>query len=311
MTHSTNTTEKGAQPVSVNDARNRVSPFAIAVFLVVASLSILIGCGSDGEALRINGSTTVNPPVAEAAEILRTERRIEIRVDTQGGSSGGIARVADGLADIGMSSKPLAETDRAKYLGVDFRSKKIGADAVALVVSKDVWDAGLRALSREDVRKIYEGEVDDWSAFDLPEQKIAFFDKEPGRGTWEVFATWLYGDSSAAPTVDFPEVGGNEETRNKVATTPGAISQLSMSWADGESVFALGIYDDEEGSVIECTPENVEAGIYPMTRSLLLITRGDAEGNVKMFLDFMLGERGQELVRKHGYLALADLGEGE
>ena len=114
MTHSTNTTEKGAQPVSVTDARNRVSPFAIAVFLVVASLSILIGCSSDGEALRINGSTTVNPPVAEAAEILRAERRIEIRVDTQGGSSGGIARVADGLADIGMSSKPLAETDPAK-----------------------------------------------------------------------------------------------------------------------------------------------------------------------------------------------------
>ncbi len=297
--------------MSLTDFRTRPNSLVIATLLALTSLPLLAGCGPDGEVLRINGSTTVNPPVAEAAEILRAEEGMQIRVDTQGGSSGGIARVADGLADIGMSSKPLAESDRAKYLGVDFRSKKIGVDAVALVVSKDIWDAGLRALSREDMRKIYEGEVDDWSAFDLPEQKIAFFNKEPGRGTWEVFAKWLYGDSGAAPHVDFPEVGGNEETRNKVAGTPGAISQLSMSWADGETVFALGLFDDEEGVLVECTPENVETGAYPMARSLLLITQGDAEGSVKTFLDFMLGERGQELVRKHGYLSLDQLDEDE
>ena len=40
--------------------------------------------------LRINGSTTVNPVVTEAAEALRAERGMTIHVDTQGGSSGGI-----------------------------------------------------------------------------------------------------------------------------------------------------------------------------------------------------------------------------
>jgi phosphate transport system substrate-binding protein len=43
------------------------------------------------ETLKINGSTTVNLPVAEAAEILRAEQKLNIQVDTQGGSAGGIS----------------------------------------------------------------------------------------------------------------------------------------------------------------------------------------------------------------------------
>jgi len=40
--------------------------------------------------IKIQGSTTVNPVVAEAAEVLRSEKGWQIFVDTQGGSSGGI-----------------------------------------------------------------------------------------------------------------------------------------------------------------------------------------------------------------------------
>jgi phosphate transport system substrate-binding protein len=64
--------------------------------------------------LKINGPTTVNLPVAEAAEILRAERGMQIQVDTQGGSSGGISMLGDGLVQIGMSSKPLGDGDRGK-----------------------------------------------------------------------------------------------------------------------------------------------------------------------------------------------------
>jgi len=37
-------------------------------------------------------------------------------VDTQGGSSGGISMLGDGLVHIGMSSKPANADERAKYL---------------------------------------------------------------------------------------------------------------------------------------------------------------------------------------------------
>ena len=103
----------------------------------------------------------------------------------------------------------------------------------------------MKALSRAQVRQIYEGKVKNWKELGGPDRRIVFFNKEPGRGTWEVFAHWLYGDAKKAPSVSFPEVGANEETRTKVGSTRGAISQLSSSWADGKKVFALGIRDDK------------------------------------------------------------------
>jgi ABC-type phosphate transport system substrate-binding protein len=66
--------------------------------------------------LKVNGSTTVNLPVAEAAEILRAEKKMEIQVDTQGGSSGGISMLGDGLVHVGMISNrslPIRRTTTA------------------------------------------------------------------------------------------------------------------------------------------------------------------------------------------------------
>jgi phosphate transport system substrate-binding protein len=258
------------------------------------------------EPLKINGSTTVNLPVAEAAEILRAEQRMDIQVDTQGGSSGGISMLADGQVQIGMSSKHVSDDDRAKYPGVAFQEIQIGEDAVALIVSRDVWEGGVKALTKQQIKDIYESRITNWQQLGGRPQRIAFFNKEPGRGTWEVFVHWAYGSPKSAPPVSFPEVGGNEETRSKVASTRGALSQLSSSWADGRRVFALGIKNDD-GEVLQPTNENIASGAYPLSRPLFLLTKGHPTGAAKTFVEFMLSERGQALVKKHGYLRLSEV----
>jgi phosphate transport system substrate-binding protein len=271
-------------------------------------LSLFCSAISDADAavLKINGSTTVNLPVAEAAEILRAVKKMQIQVDTQGGSSGGISMLGDGLVSIGMASKHVSDADRAKYPKVDFQEIPIGEDAVAMVVSRDVWDGGVKKLTKRQIRDIYEGRVENWKDVGGPDQRIAFFNKEPGRGTWEVFVLWLYGDPKKAPQVSFPEVGGNEETRSKVASTRGGVSQLSSSWADGTRVFAVALETDI-GEAIEPTAANIAAKKYPMSRPLFLLTNGEPIGEARVFVDFILSEQGQELVKKHGYLRLQDL----
>lgn len=281
--------------------------------------AVLVGCNDEGNgsrdiamsgdaALKINGSTTVNLPVSEAAEILRSERNMDIRVDTQGGSSGGISMLAEELVDIGMISKPISESDRAKYPDINFVTTQIGEDAVAMIVSRDVWDSGVRALSKQQARDIYEGRITNWKDLGGLDRRIAFFNKEPGRGTWEVFVYWAYGSPKQAPAVSHPEVGGNEETRNKVASTPGALSQLSSSWADGKTVFALALIDQTGNDVLP-TSGNIATHAYPMSRPLFLVTNGAPVGPAKDFIDFMLSAPGQELVRKHGYLSMDELKE--
>ena len=269
------------------------------------SFWFLLSCSIQAAPLKVNGSTTVNLPVAEAAEILRADQKMEIIMDTQGGSSGGISMLGEGLVQVGMTSKPVSAADRAKFPKCRFVETHIGEDAVALIVSRDVWDGGIKTLTREQVAGIYEGKIKNWKELGGPDRRIAFFNKEPGRGTWEVFAQWVYGDSKKAPPVSHLEVGANEEARHKVASTRGAISQLSASWADGKTVFALTLKSC--GKAFAPTRENIATQAYPMSRPLYLLTNGEPSGDAQVLINCVLGPQGQALVKKHGYLPLAEL----
>jgi len=257
--------------------------------------------------LWINGSSTVNSVASEAAEILSKERNLKIYVDTQGGSSGGISSLADQIADIGMISMPLPEPSRHRYSHIDFVTTQIGLDAVALVVSIDVFDGGVQAISKEEARAIYEKKITNWKDFGGPDLSIFFYNKEPGRGTWEVFANWAYGSPKNVPQVSHAEVGGNEEARTKVATTRGSITLLSASWTlNQKGIAPLGIRT-KEGNLIYPTLETIQNGSYPLIRPLNLITNKKPDGIKKEFIDFVLSSRGQEIVEKHGYIPLVQI----
>ena len=156
--------------------------------------------------VRVRGSTTVAPVVSDAADVLLERHGIRVQVDTMGGSSGGLRQVGEGLVEVGMSSKALTEADFERYREADLRAVSIGSDAVARVVSRDVWEGGVRALTREQVQGIYEGRIRNWKEVGGPDRRVVFFNKEPGRGTWEVFAKWAYGSTKDTPLVSLPEV---------------------------------------------------------------------------------------------------------
>ncbi len=277
----------------------------LGLLLIAATL----GTAASAQPLRINGSTTVNPVVSEAADLLRAETKATIFVDTQGGSSGGIAALGEGRAEIGMISRDLEPDDSKKFPKVHFQATRIGIDALALVVSRDVWDGGVRVLSRPQVQGIYEKKLTNWKAVGGPDRRIVFFNKEPGRGTWEAFAKWLYGDPKKAPDVSHPEVGANEEGRNKVASTRGSISQLSAAWADQKTVFAVAIKRDD-GKVVPPTLKTIADGSYPIARPLQVVTDGPPKGLAKQLIDLLLSPRGQALVEKNGYLKIPTAGSG-
>ena len=272
-------------------------------------LCLILACShvpAWADTLRVSGSTTVNPVVSEAAEALNRAADSPIQIDTLGGSSGGILCLAEGRCDLAMSSRPISTRDRKRFPTVDFQTHTIGWDAVALVVSRDVWSAGVRSLTPQQVRQLYEGEITRWNVLGGPDRRVVFFDKEPGRGTWEVFANWLYGEAGLAPSVRLPNVGANEETRAKVASTPGSISQLSAAWADGSRIFTLAI-DGPNGPILP-SEDSIESKDYPLVRPLLLISNGPLTTDSERLIDYLMSPEGQLLVRRHGYLAIPTQG---
>jgi phosphate transport system substrate-binding protein len=255
--------------------------------------------------LKIQGSTTVNPVVADAAEHFR-DLGWKVLLDTQGGSSGGLAALGEGLIHLAMSSKPISDKDTEKYPKVQFKTHAIGFDGLALVVSRSVHDAGVTHLSKQQLRDIYEGRVKNWKALGGPDKPVVFYNKEPGRGTWEVFAKFLYGSPNKAPKVFHPEVGANEEARTKVSNHPSAITQLSASWAWGQkNIRPLSIGPNKKQAVAP-TLENIRLGRYPIRRPLFVVTNGKPAGPLNEFIAYLLSKPGQKLVQKHGYLPIQE-----
>ena len=262
--------------------------------------------GSAGSALKVSGSTTVNPVAVDAAEALRRQG-MRITVDSQGGSAGGIAQLGQRQVDVAMSSKAVADEDRARFPDVDFTPTEIGQDAVGVVVRREVRDGGVKSLTREQARLVFEGRVTNWKAVGGPDLEIFVYDKEPGRGTREQLDRYLYGPDVTPPppprTDNFAVVGGNEETRSKLLSTPGSVGPLSTSFIAGHPELVALLLDG-----VEPTVANIKAGRYPMSRPLFLVTDGPPRGAAKRFIDYVTSSEGQELVRRHGFLTLADLG---
>ena len=266
------------------------------------------GAAAGGGTLRVGGSTTVNPVAADAAEVLRSQG-MRITVDSQGGSAGGLAQLGEGQVEIAMSSKDVSDDERARSPDVDFVSTEIGQDAVGIIVRREVVDGGVTDLDRAQLTALFEGRVANWKELGGPDLTVFVYDKEPGRGTREVLDRYLYGSDGQAPAPpqsdNYAIVGGNEETRAKLESTPGSVGPLSSSFISGHPKLAAIAVDG-----VAPTPATVKNSRYPMARPLFLVTNGPPSGEAKRFIDFVVSAEGQKLVTRHGYLTLAELGLG-
>ncbi|MGI8729143.1 MAG: phosphate ABC transporter substrate-binding protein [Solirubrobacteraceae bacterium] len=277
----------------------------ITIAVIAVALLALAGCGSDGEStLRVSGSTTVNPVATDAAAALKGT--LKVSVDTQGGSAGGIAQLAAGQVDIAMSSKEVGADDRKRFSAVDFDATQIGADAVGIVVRREVVDGGLESVTRAQLRRLFEGRVQNWKQLGGPDLEVFVYDKEPGRGTREVLDRFLYDeDAKAPPPPDSPRyaiVGGNEETRSKLISTKGSVGPLSSAFVTGVEELVLLAVDG-----VAPTPESIEDDSYPLARPLFLITDGPPADASQRFINYVLSTPGQKLVTKHGYVTIDEL----
>ena len=179
---------------------------------------------------------------------------------------------------------------------------------MAVMVRREVFDAGVRNLTKSQLSALVEGRVRNWTELGGPDLPVFVYDKEPGRGTREVLDRYLYGGGGTVPPPpDSPNVaivGGNEETLAKLLSTPGSTGPLSAAFLAGNPKLAAVALDG-----VELTTENVKSGAYPLARPLFLVTDGLPKGVAKRFVDYVLSPPGQALVRKHGYLSLADLAQ--
>lgn len=279
--------------------------FTVLILCVVCSTAVLVQCGpsSDPGQMEIAGSSTVLPVVSQAAErYTNTHSDVKIVVNA-GGSGTGIHLLGEDEIDIGMSSRKITAEERKQYSDVDFVKHVIGLDAVLPVVSDEIYDSGVTALSRSEIAGIYRGDITNWKEVGGPDREIFVVDKERSRGTRHVFMSFLFDNpNQSAPGADVV-LGANNEEQNAIARSDAAIGMLSKPWIN-DDVRGLGI-KQKDGTVVRATQQRIRNGNYPIQRQLRVFTDGPPDGLAERFIQYLRGNDGQGIVQESGYVRVS------
>ena len=270
--------------------------------LLITALAV----SAQAVAISMHGSALLAQVMKAADPFLREELGLELRVGTEGGSNGGFLSVGTGTTQLGLTTKALDAADRAQFPACSFDEAQIGWQVLGMGVAKDVWDAGVHSLTRDQMVKIYEGDIRNWKEVGGADQPIKFYNPKRGRGTWELFATWLYKDQRLAPLGEsFETVVLYEDARDSVWSNTGSISVMPPHMADGKSVYILGI-KEPDGSITESTQAMLASKKYPLAKPLIILSGRRFAGDSKRLVDFFLSPRGQALVRSVGFAPVGE-----
>lgn len=273
--------------------------YLLLIVLCLSMALLLVGCqdSSSDTSIVVSGSTTVLPIAEQAAEQfmeLPANEGASVLVSGMG-SSAGIEAVSTGTAQIGTSSRELKDTEQDLGL-VD---TPIAHDGIAVIVNPN---NPITELTLEQLRSVFSGEITNWSQLGGSDIPIDLINRDEASGTREAFAKVVMQDA----TFDIGAVilPGTGQVRDVVSRSKGAIGYISVGFVEprftNTHVKALVV------AGIDPTEANVANGTYPISRSLHFFTKGNPEGLVKSYIEYVLSDKVQQgAVIEAGFVPVA------
>jgi phosphate transport system substrate-binding protein len=247
----------------------------------------------------IKGSDTILPvSLAESAAFMELYPQDNIIV-IGGGSSLGIASFIEGEVEIAMASRKIkdSEIESAMEKGIDPVETVIGWDGIAVIVNKN---SSFDSLTIEQLKNIYTGEVTNWKELGGQDEEIEVLVRDTSSGTYAFFKEHVLEEEEYAFTaVTEPNTEAIVQT---VASDSAAIGYIGLAYADS-SVKMLGLENSE--GIFHPEQESILIGEYPLARPLQYYTNGEPEGDIDKYIDFVLSEQGQAIIKEIGYLPIS------
>jgi len=249
------------------------------------------------ETVRVSGSTTVLPLAEAGAEAFNGEQSDYQVLVTGGGTGVGIKNAAEGNSEIGMASREITADEKSQF-GDKFKENMVGYDGIVIAVSKQIFDAGVTSLSKDQVKKIYSGEVNNWKDLGGPDELILVVAREQGSGTRDTFNEDIMGNKAAETPGVNTVAGSNAEIRTAITGSDKAIGYLGFSYAEDGAVGMITL----DG--VTPAAETIKDGSYELARKLYFYTFGEASPGAQAFIDFMVGAKGQKVAEEYGFVPL-------
>jgi len=281
----------------------------------------------EGMLFRIHGSNTIGSRLAPAfaaaylnkigaskvEELLIRNEETEVRGYFPGnrnpsvieihshGSSTAFSCLNKKLCDMGASSRKIsrAETDQLRAIGdmTDARSEHvIGLDGIAVIVNKS---NPIFRMSKEDIRKIFSGELSDWAQLGGKAGRIHIYARDDKSGTWDTFKGIVLGKAKLAANTSRYE--DSAQLSGDVSKDINGIGFIGLPYVLDSK--ALAVSDGAE----PVAPDrfSIATEDYPLSRRLFFYTPAvSGKPHMDAFVEFAHSEEGQRIVAQTGFVDL-------
>ena len=259
------------------------------IFVIFILAIFATGCtrGVSDKEIILAGSTSVEPFADKWAEVYMEKYPNTIINVQGGGSSTGIQAAESGVADIGTCSRELKPEEK------DLNEIIVAYDGLVIIVNST---NKIGDLPIEQIKQIFAGQIRNWQEFGGKDKVITVVTREEGSGTRGAFQELVMKKERIFKGAIVQDSNG--AVREIVANDPNAIGYISMGLVN-DKVKALSL----DGII--ANDENIMNKSYSLVRPFLFVTKNTPSGEVKNFIDFVLSQEGQALVKEEGLIPVS------
>jgi phosphate transport system substrate-binding protein len=288
-------------------ARKIISASLLILFLLTAcARSESNPNSSKSKTITNTGSDTiVNLALAWAEQFQKEHPDVQISV-TGGGSGTGINSLLSGTTDIANASRAMKEEEIATAIKNGFTPKEfvIARDAIGVIVNPE---NPVQDLTLDQVSKIYKCEINNWSELGGEDRPIVRLSRESNSGTHVYFLeTVIRLGSKTDKSIFCPKtllLPSSEGIIAEVRDNPNAIGYDGLGYITGE-VKVLGLAKDSSQPYVIPSEITANNGTYPISRNLFMYTRGEPNGVIADYINWILSPEGQSIVSDLGFIPL-------
>ena len=240
------------------------------------------------------GSSALKPLADDAADsFLNDHPDVSITIDA-GGSGEGLKQVSEGTVDIG-NSDVAAEDKLDETAAKELVDHQVCVVTMAPIVNKDVAEAGVKSLTKEQLISIFTGKTTNWKDVGGPDEDIVLVTRPESSGTRATFQKYALDGNEEASNTSM-ETDDSGVLLTNVKSTNGAIGYVALSYLTGDAGVETVAIDD-----VEPTLENTYSGKYPVWTFEHMYTKGEPNEVTKAFLDYITSDEYGAQMEKLGY----------
>jgi phosphate transport system substrate-binding protein len=257
--------------------------------------------------LKNEGATEVqilsgaNPGEKIVQGILPGEHSLSFIEISAHGSATAFTALAENACDIGMASRRIKPEESAKLsalgdLGSASGEHVLGLDGIAVIVNSS---NRLGQLDKDKIRRIFTGEVSNWSQVGSFQGPINVYARDDSSGTYDTFKNLVLNGKALTPAAQ--RIEDSQELSDAVAKDPNGIGFIGLPFIQNAKPVAVS----ERGTLpLLPTRLTVATEDYLLSRRLYLYTATNPSNKyTRKFVEFAISRQGQEVVGSGGFIA--------